>query len=203
MGRRRMAAIVNSRVGPILLILCSLVSITVGDYCIDTSYPFNSNYCPYGCCSYNRSLCCSSNIGLIVGLCVGGGALVVIIVVVIICCRRRRYAGVIVRNQAAQPAIVVAQNTSTSQAGVFATGGYQPGYNPQPYGAYPQYPQGYPAAAYPQGPGGYPPQGPGGYPPQVPGGYPPQASGGYPPQAPGGFVQAPPNYDSLNKHQVS
>ncbi|CAL1546323.1 unnamed protein product [Lymnaea stagnalis] len=152
-----MAVSVNKGLNTVVFLLYSLISGCVGgESCYDFT-TFTYNYCAGECCSYDRSQCCSVrvNIGLVTGLSIGGIILVVIIAVSACICRRRYYSGVIVHTQPAQPSVVVAQSTTTNQSGMMATGGYQPGYNPQPYGAYPQYPQGYPAAGYAQGPPSY------------------------------------------------
>ncbi|GFO42767.1 hypothetical protein PoB_006927200 [Plakobranchus ocellatus] len=125
-------------------------------------------YCEHGCCDYDESECCTSTVGLIIGLCVAAGVTIFVIIIIICVCRRRRYRGIVYRNPPAGT-VIVQQGVHTTQNGVVVTGAMQPGVVYPPYQPYaPQ-----PGVMAPPDYTGQP----------------------YPPPA---FAQGPPSYDSLN-----
>ncbi|CAG5130655.1 unnamed protein product [Candidula unifasciata] len=166
-----MASVIGATLAIILALLVSVCE--AGEYCYTGS--LYTNYCLYGCCGIGNTECCSSSIGLIVGLCVGGAVFLFFIILTLCMCRRRHYGGFIYRSQ---PAVVVQQGNVTTQQGVVGTAGVQPGIVYPPYQQYP-----YHGAAYPAGPTAPPPYPAAAYQP------------GYPPQP---YSAEPPKYETLN-----
>ncbi|XP_045177921.2 uncharacterized protein LOC123538025 [Mercenaria mercenaria] len=104
----------------VVLLVCVTV-VNAGEFCTEDTFGY-TKYCATSCCGtkYNR-YCCSSNVGLIVGIVLGVGGLVTVIVSVLVavfcCCRKTRGQ----TGQVCQPTVPVygVQTTTVSyeQAG--------------------------------------------------------------------------------------